>query len=79
MNYRRHLTIVTLLLVGTVRAFAADIWERGRLRSTRRSATQNYTYEFVVKGTDPDRKAPVDMGGAARSSRARSRATRSRS
>ena len=33
MNYRRHLTIVTLLLLGTMRAFAADITGTWKFRA----------------------------------------------
>ena len=51
MNYRRHLTIVTLLLLGTMRAFAADITGTWKASFDTQIGTQNYTYEFVVKGT----------------------------
>ena len=64
MNYRRHLTIVTLLLIGTMRAFAADITGTWKASFDTQIGTQNYTYEFVVKGTTLTGKLQSDMGGA---------------
>ena len=64
MNYRRHLTIVTLLLLGTMRAFAADITGTWKASFDTQIGTQNYTYEFVVKGTTLTGKLQSDMGGA---------------
>ena len=51
MNYRRRLAIVTLLLLGTARAFAADITGTWKASFDSRIGEQHYTYEFVVKGT----------------------------
>lgn len=64
MNYRRHLTIVTILLLGTVRALAADITGTWKASFDTQIGTQNYTYEFVVKGTSLTGKLQSDMGGA---------------
>ena len=64
MNYRRHLTIITLLLLGTVRAFAADITGTWKASFETQIGTQNYTYEFVVKDTTLTGKLQSDMGGA---------------
>jgi len=63
MNYRRPLTIVTLLLLGTVRALAADITGTWKASFDTQIGTQNYTYEFVVKGTTLTGKLQSDMGG----------------
>ena len=64
MNYRRHLVIVTLLLLGTARAFAADITGTWKASFETQIGTQNYTYEFVVKDTTLTGKLQSDMGGA---------------
>ena len=65
MNYRRHLAIVTLLLLGTMRAFAAaDITGTWKASFDTQIGTQNYTYEFVVKDTTLTGKLQSDMGGA---------------
>jgi hypothetical protein len=65
MKYRRHLTIATLLLLGAARAFAADITGTWKSTFDTQIGQQNYTYEFVVKGTTLTGKIQSDMGGAA--------------
>lgn len=64
MNYRRRLAIATLLVLGTARAFAADITGTWKASFDTQIGTQNYTYEFVVKGTTLTGKLQSDMGGA---------------
>ena len=64
MNYRRPLTIITLLLLGTVRAFAADITGTWKASFDTQIGEQSYTYEFVVKGTTLTGKLQSAMGGA---------------
>jgi hypothetical protein len=63
MNYRRHLTIVTILLLGTMRALAADITGTWKASFDTQIGTQSYTYEFVVKGTTLTGKLQSEMGG----------------
>jgi hypothetical protein len=65
MNYRRRLTIVTLLLLGIARAFAADITGTWKASFDTQIGEQNYRYEFVVKGSTLTGKIQSDMGGAA--------------
>lgn len=65
MKYRRRLTIVTLLLLGGARAFAADITGTWKASFDTQIGQQNYTYEFVVKATTLTGKIQSDMGGAA--------------
>jgi hypothetical protein len=64
MNYRRHLTIVTLLLLGTLRASAADITGTWKASFDTQIGTQSYTYEFVVKDTTLTGKLQSNMGAA---------------
>ena len=63
MNYRRQLTIATLLLLSTMRAFAADITGTWKASFDTQIGTQSYTYEFVVKDTILTGKLQSDMGG----------------
>ena len=62
MKYRRYLTIVMLLLLGTARAFAADITGTWKASFDTQIGQQNYTYEFVVKGTTLTGKLKSDIG-----------------
>ena len=64
MNYRRPVTIVTLLLLGTVRALAADITGTWKASFDTQIGTQTYTYEFVVKDTTLTGKLQSNMGAA---------------
>ncbi len=64
MNHRRHLTIVTLLLLGTMRALAADITGTWKASFDTQIGEQSYTYEFVVKDTTLTGKIQSAMGGA---------------
>jgi hypothetical protein len=64
MNYRRQLIIVSLVLIGAVRTFAADITGTWKASFETQIGTQNYTYEFVVKGTALTGKLQSDMGGS---------------
>ena len=64
MNHRRRLAIVTLLILGTARAFAADITGTWKASFDTQIGTQNYTYEFVVKGATLTGKLQSDMGGS---------------
>src|SRR5436190_23678371 len=63
MNYRRRLTIVTLLLLGTVRAFAADITGTWKASFDTQIGQQSYTYTFVVKDGTLTGKIQSEMGG----------------
>ena len=65
MKYRHALTVVTLLLVGIARLFAADITGTWKASFETQIGQQNYTYEFVVKGTTLTGKIQSEMGGAA--------------
>jgi len=64
MNYQRRLTIVTLLLLGTMRALAADITGTWKASFDTQIGTQSYTYEFVVKDTTLTGKLQSNMGAA---------------
>ena len=64
MKYRRSLAIVTLLLLGITRAVAADITGTWKASFDTQIGQQNYTYEFVVKGTTLTGKIQSEMGGA---------------
>lgn len=65
MKYRHALTVVTLLLLGIARVFAADITGTWKASFETQIGQQNYTYEFVVKGTTLTGKLQSEMGGAA--------------
>lgn len=65
MKYRHALTVVTLLLLGIARVFAADITGTWKASFETQIGQQNYTYEFVVKGTTLTGKIQSEMGGAA--------------
>jgi hypothetical protein len=57
--------MVTLLFLGIARAYAADITGTWKATFDTQIGQQNYTYEFVVKGTTLTGKIQSDMGGAA--------------
>lgn len=65
MKYRHAPTVVALLLLGIARVFAADITGTWKASFETQIGQQNYTYEFVVKGTTLTGKIQSEMGGAA--------------
>ena len=65
MKYRHVLAVVTLLLLGIARVFAADITGTWKASFETQIGQQNYTYEFVVKGTTLTGKIQSEMGGSA--------------
>jgi len=65
MKHRHVLAVVTLLLLGIARVFAADITGTWKASFETQIGQQNYTYEFVVKGTTLTGKIQSEMGGAA--------------
>jgi hypothetical protein len=64
MKLRRSLAILTILLFVTASAFAADITGTWKASFETQIGQQNYTYEFVVKGTALTGKVQSEMGGA---------------
>ena len=65
MDYRRHLTIITLLLLGTVRAFAADITGTWKASFDTQIGTR-MNLRIRRQGHHPRTgKLQSDMGGAA--------------
>ena len=52
-----------LLLLGVADVFAADITGTWKASFNTQIGQQNYTYEFVVKGTTLTGKIQSDMGG----------------
>jgi hypothetical protein len=53
-----------LLLLGMARVFAADITGTWKASFETQIGQQNYTYQFVVKGTTLTGKIESEMGGA---------------
>jgi hypothetical protein len=64
VKHQRRLIIVTLLLLGAARAFAADVTGTWKASFDTQIGQQNYTYEFVVKDTTLTGKIQSEMGGA---------------
>ena len=65
MKRSRFLTIpVLLLLLGVARVLAADITGTWKASFETQIGPQNYTYQFVVKGTTLTGKIQSEMGGA---------------
>ena len=63
MKYSRFLGIGLLLLLGVARVFAADITGTWKAAFDTQIGQQNYTYQFVVKGTTLSGKIQSEMGG----------------
>ena len=65
MKRSRFLTIpLLLLLFGVARVLAADITGTWKASFETQIGQQNYTYQFVVKGTSLTGKIQSEMGGA---------------
>jgi len=64
MKLRRSLALLPVLLAATVSAFAADITGTWKASFDTQIGQQNYTYEFVVKGTTLTGKIQSEMGGS---------------
>ena len=56
--------VIGLLLLGVTRVFAADITGTWKASFDTAIGQQNYTYQFVVKGTTLTGKIESQMGGA---------------
>ena len=65
MNCRRALALTMLLMFTVAPALAADITGTWKASFETQIGQQNYTYEFVVKGTTLTGKIQSEMGGAA--------------
>ena len=63
MKYSRFLGTGLLLLHGVARVFAADITGTWKASFDTQIGQQNYTYQFVVKGTTLSGKIQSEMGG----------------
>ena len=63
MKYSRLVGIALLTLLGVVRVFAADITGTWKASFDTQIGQQNYTYQFVVKGTTLTGKIQSEMGG----------------
>ena len=63
MRHTRLPTIFLLLLVGMARLLAADITGTWKASFETQIGQQNYTYQFVVKGTTLTGKIQSEMGG----------------
>jgi len=63
MKYSRLVGIGLLTLLGVVRVFAADITGTWKASFDTQIGQQNYTYQFVVKGTTLTGKIQSEMGG----------------
>ena len=63
MKYSRFLAIVLVLLLGAARVFAADTTGTWKASFDTQVGQQNYTYQFVVKGTTLTGKIQSEMGG----------------
>ena len=79
MRHSRFLTIPLLLLLGMARVLAADISGTWKASFETQIGQQNYTYQFVVKGTTLTGKIQSEMGGASEIQQGRSKETRCRS
>ena len=63
MKYSRCLAIGLLVLLEVARVFAADITGTWKASFDTQIGQQNYTYQFVVKGTTLTGKIQSEMGG----------------
>ena len=63
MRHTRLPTILLLLLLGMARLLAADITGTWKASFETQIGQQNYTYQFVVKGTTLTGKIQSEMGG----------------
>ena len=63
MAYRRIPAIVFIMLLGIADVFAADITGTWKASFDTQIGQQNYTYQFVVKGTELTGKIQSEMGG----------------
>jgi len=63
MKYSRFLAITLVLSLAVARVFAADITGTWKASFDTQIGQQNYTYEFVVKGTTLTGKLQSEMGG----------------
>ena len=63
MKHARSIGIVLLLLAGVVRVFAADLTGTWKASFDTQIGQQNYTYQFVVKGTALTGTIQSEMGG----------------
>ena len=63
MVLRRFPVIMLLLLLGMADVFAADITGTWKASFDTQIGQQNYTYQFVVKGTTLTGKIQSEMGG----------------
>jgi hypothetical protein len=63
MKYSRYLAVALLLLVQVARVLAADITGTWKASFDTQIGQQNYTYQFVVKGTTLTGKIQSEMGG----------------
>lgn len=63
MVFRRGPAMVLLLLLGVADVFAADITGTWKASFDTQIGQQNYTYQFVVKGTTLTGKIQSEMGG----------------
>ena len=63
MKFSRLFVMPLLLLLGMARVFAADITGTWKASFETQIGQQNYTYQFVVKGTTLTGKIQSDMGG----------------
>jgi hypothetical protein len=64
MKCSRSLAVGLLLLLGAARVFAADVTGTWKASFDTQVGQQNYTYQFVVKGTTLTGKIQSEMGGA---------------
>ena len=56
--------VIGLMLVGVARVFAADLTGTWKASFDTAIGQQNYTYQFVVKGTSLTGKIQSEMGGS---------------
>jgi len=63
MNRSRILGIGLFLVLGVARLFAADISGTWKASFDTQIGQQNYTYQFVAKGTSLTGKIQSEMGG----------------
>jgi len=63
MTYARCLAVGVVLLLAAARVFAADITGTWKASFDTQIGQQNYTYQFVVKGTTLTGKIESNLGG----------------
>ena len=63
MAHRHFTAVMLLLLFAVANVFAADITGTWKASFDTQIGQQNYTYEFVVKGTTLTGKIQSEMGG----------------